>query len=236
MVPYNIIPSFGERSLLFWRFRRRLSKHFSCSHFQAARHQFLYSVPFPFREQAPRLSEKAYSYPLQTTHQQLNLLWHLFAEPSTVYESLSNRHTTGLEDCIHYLSYVWMLKCSRDPILSIKNLYIMAIAAEYGGGQSRFDRVAPTKKHVDYECVLTIEGRKYDLSSWCVPTWSNSESPCLRDYIISSPYVVIPSCVLGLPQGRKLIPAELPFFGNITDWTPLMRSNVSDILLMHTNS
>lgn len=112
----------------------------------------------------------------------------------------------------------------------------MAIAAEYGGGQSRFDRVAPTKKHVDYECVLTIAGRKYDLSSWCVPTWSNSESPCLRDYIISSPYVVIPSCVLGLPQGRKLIPAELPFFGNITDWTPLMRSSVSDILHMHTNS
>lgn len=26
--------------------------------------------------------------------------------------------------------------------------------------------MAPTKKHVDYDCVLTIAGRQYDLSSW----------------------------------------------------------------------
>jgi len=33
-------------------------------------------------------------------------------------------------------------------------------------GGHRFDRVAPTQAAVDFECTLTISGRKYDLSSW----------------------------------------------------------------------
>ena len=37
---------------------------------------------------------------------------------------------------------------------------------ENGRGSHRFDRVAPTKAGVDFECTLTISGIKYDLSSW----------------------------------------------------------------------
>ena len=34
--------------------------------------------------------------------------------------------------------------------------------------RGRFDRVASTKKRVDFDCVLKIAGRNYDLSSWLV--------------------------------------------------------------------
>eukprot|EP00956_Cyclotella_meneghiniana_P042959 scaffold249360_cov114-Cyclotella_meneghiniana.AAC.4 len=34
------------------------------------------------------------------------------------------------------------------------------------GSGSRFDRVAPTDKRVDFECVIKIAGKSYDLSSW----------------------------------------------------------------------
>ncbi|KAL9178761.1 hypothetical protein ACHAXT_003892 [Thalassiosira profunda] len=33
-------------------------------------------------------------------------------------------------------------------------------------GHHRFDRVAPTKAAVDFECTLTLAGASYDLSSW----------------------------------------------------------------------
>ena len=36
------------------------------------------------------------------------------------------------------------------------------------GSGSRFDRVAPTDKRVDFECVIKIAGQSYDLSSWLV--------------------------------------------------------------------
>lgn len=36
------------------------------------------------------------------------------------------------------------------------------------GSGSRFDRVAPTDKRVDFECVIKIAGKSYDLSSWLV--------------------------------------------------------------------